>query len=244
MTESAGARAGCRPARGITVYPFQLDDRGKRALVVCRPEGEVLRTCVIDLVAATVAVLGNTTELSAITPDGKLAITGMENEHYAIWDLERATIIKQPKSIGALTVLGISRDGRFGIVGGLIGMDWVDLATLQVSPRGSAEGTGGDWLQFSPDGKTIVGQDLMLRDVATGEHREIPREDVLGDPPAFYLSDTSLVVVTRFGIVTVRHDLSRDPATLSAILSALPYKLDEHDALTVTPISAPATGSR
>jgi WD40 repeat protein/tRNA A-37 threonylcarbamoyl transferase component Bud32 len=216
-------------ARRPDTFSFALDERGTRALVDCRPVGEAIRTCVVDLEQGRVRLLPNTSGMAAITPNGQLAITGLDDDKCAIWDLERLAMINVLASVGAVTEIGISPDGTQGIIGGLGGVDRIELDTLRVIPLGSSERATGRRLQWSPDSKTVVGADLVMRDVATGELRE------LACPwcEAWHLSETALTVLTRWGIFRVADDLPRDPVALKRILTALPYELDDHGAVIV-----------
>jgi hypothetical protein len=84
---------------------------------------------VVDLVAGKARALEGSTRTAAITPDGRFAITGMDNETYAIWDLDTLAAVRPASTIGAVTELGISRDGKRGLVGGLHGVDSIDRVT-------------------------------------------------------------------------------------------------------------------
>ena len=216
--------------RRPTATPFEVDARGTRAVVMCRPLGETQRTCVTDLATGNSDVLPGTTSTAAITPDGRFAITGMDDETYAIWELPTRTPTRPPSTIGAVTELGISHDGKRALIGGLHGVDSIDLVTRTQTALVASDRAEGRRLQFSPDGKTVVGHDLVLRDVGSGELRQVEVQR----PQAWYLANDKLVVVTPFGIVIERDDLPRDPAELKARLLALPYRVDAHDALIVT----------
>ncbi len=226
------------PGKGLTripaASPFVMDARGSRLLIVCRPQGEDQTTCLVELASGKVTPLPRSTTLAAISPDGRIGLTSIDREDYAVWDLDRVAYINELHSVGVVTEVGISSDGLTGLVGGHRGIDVIDLTTFRVTAIAASERTNGGQLRWSPDNKTVVGQDLSLRDVETGEVRKTAQEDVSGPPPAFYLSSSALTVVTGFGISTTPDDLPRDPATLKRQLLELPYSLDDYTAVSVT----------
>jgi hypothetical protein len=210
---------------------LELDEAGTRALVSCNPDGEVRRTCMVDLTSATTAVLEGARGPSAMSASGRVAITGGEGDTYLLWDLDRRSHRPPATGVGEVTAVGMSRDGTRAVVGGARGLDLVDVGSSKASALGGGVATGR--LLFSPDNRTLVDDALHVWDVASGERRQI----IHGDSQAHHLGDRGLASISWRGLLLERDELPRAPAALAAMLAKQPYKLDGHGSL-VQPIGA------
>jgi WD40 repeat protein len=207
---------------------FEVDAAGTRALVTCNPEDETPRTCFVDLIAGRAEVLPGSTDRAAISPDGRIAITGVDGA-YAVWDLDRRAITLQRDDVAAVQAIGISRDGTRAVVGGVHGIDVVDIPAKTRRSLDSAARARRGRMMFSPDGRAVIDESLAWWDVASGEHRQIASDR----SRAAYLGDDALIAIDTYTILIVPDDLPREPAALSRLLVDLQYEVGPYGALKI-----------
>ncbi len=116
----------------------------------------------------------------ALTPDGRSLITTSTVGTVTWWDLATRRHTRTLEVPAGYRALALSSDGRTAAIGLDDGLELVDLLTGAVLESRGTLASNPIWLQFSPDGKTIVSTsrdgNVTLWDAATA----IPKETLRG----------------------------------------------------------------
>jgi WD40 repeat protein/tRNA A-37 threonylcarbamoyl transferase component Bud32 len=92
----------------------------------------------------------------ALTPDGRSLVTTSEVGELTWWDLESRERTRTLEIAEGYRALALSPNGRSAAIGLDDGIELIDLRTSAVRESRGTLASSPIWVQFSPDGKTIV----------------------------------------------------------------------------------------
>jgi WD40 repeat protein len=149
-----------------------------------------------------------------LTPDGASLVTASADGELAWWNLESRTKTRTLEIPDGYRALALSPDGFTAAIGLDRGLRLVDLRTGKVREATSGLTANPTWLQFSPDGKTVVSTSLdgtvtlwnagsaMLRETLRGHSAPVQQ-------PAFS-PDGRTLYTTSFDRTAIAWDLRGD----------------------------------
>jgi WD40 repeat protein len=159
----------------IGTQPARLEFTGDGSQLVALESGEGYASSITIRDAATLLPIGPKIEpdgftglyLSqywtdpsvALTPDGRSLVTASADGELTWWDLESREMTRTLEIARGYRALALSPDGGTAAIGLDRGIQLIDLRTGEARESGALT-ANPIWLQFSPDGRTVVSTGL------------------------------------------------------------------------------------